>query len=55
MPSVREFLAVPQSSPGDRTEEFSKVRDIIRQSYTNVVLVLQGGGALGSISPAWWR
>lgn len=42
---------MPQSPPGDRTEDFSKVRDIIRQSYTNVVLVLQGGGALGSYQP----
>ncbi len=38
-----------QPSPSSvEAETFSTVRDVVQRSYENVVLVLQGGGALGS-------
>ena len=41
-----------QPSPSSvEAEDFSAVRDTVRRAYENVVLVLQGGGALGSFQP----
>ncbi|WP_246161447.1 patatin-like phospholipase family protein [Segnochrobactrum spirostomi] len=42
-----------QFRPGDRqsVEDFSAIREIVKANYQNVVLVLQGGGALGSYQP----
>ncbi|MGH2342296.1 DUF3734 domain-containing protein [Segnochrobactraceae bacterium EtOH-i3] len=43
---------MPQTTPPDfRPDDFPAVRDRIREAYSNVVLVLQGGGALGSYQP----
>jgi NTE family protein len=44
------LLHKPQPEAAD-AEDFSAVRDTVRRSYDNVVLVLQGGGALGSFQP----
>jgi pimeloyl-ACP methyl ester carboxylesterase len=41
-----------QTSPSSvEAEDFSAVRETVRRAYENVVLVLQGGGALGSFQP----
>ena len=45
----RESEPVPQTPSSDHpSETFDAVRRIVAESYRNVVLVLQGGGALGS-------
>jgi NTE family protein len=47
------LLHTPTLDPGrdPAREDFSAVRETIARSYESVVLVLQGGGALGSFQP----